>query len=92
MLSDSKKTASAEHPHPTFRVDVQLHDLLVKNHSKSLLPTPGQPLTLPDPVYPERPELQNVPDPIVTPDKRAWASNTSTAPCGAGSFRICARA
>ena len=49
---------------PAFRVDVQLHDLLVKTPApKSLLPTPGQPLSLPDPVYPHRPELQDVPDP-----------------------------
>jgi MoaA/NifB/PqqE/SkfB family radical SAM enzyme len=72
MPSDSQKTAAAQHPHPTFRVDVQLHDLLVKNHAKSLLPTPGQPLTLPDPVFPERPELQSVPDPETTPEKRTW--------------------
>ena len=74
MLSESQKPGAAEHPHPTFRVDVQLHDLLVKNHAKSLLPTPGQPLTLPDPVYPERPELQAVPDPETTPEKRTWGS------------------
>ncbi len=74
MLSDPKKTVTAQHPHPTFRVDVQLHDLLVKNHAKSLLPTPGQPLTLPDPVYPERPELQAAPDPETTPDKRTWGA------------------
>jgi len=74
MQTDSQKTAIAQHPHPTFRVDVQLHDLLVKNHSKSLLPNPGQPLTLPDPVYPERPELQAIPDPVVTPDKRTWGA------------------
>ncbi len=74
MPSEYQETVPAQHPHPTFRVDVQLHDLLVKNHSKSLLPTPGQPLTLPDPVYPERPELQAIPDPETTPNKRTWGS------------------
>ena len=74
METETQKSTSAEHPRPTFRVDVQLHDLLVKNHGKSLLPTPGQPLTLPDPVYPERPALQAIPDPEVTPDKRTWDS------------------
>ena len=72
MPSESQKIVTAQDPHPTFRVDVQLHDLLVKNHTKSLLPTPGQPLTLPDPVYPERPALQSIPDPEVTPEKRTW--------------------
>jgi MoaA/NifB/PqqE/SkfB family radical SAM enzyme len=74
MPSDIQQTAAAQDPHPTFRVDVQLHDLLVSNHAKSLLPTPGQPLTLPDPVYPERPELQAIPDPETTPEKRSWGA------------------
>lgn len=60
---------------PSFRVDVQLHDLLVNKNgtsSKSLLPTPGQPLTLPEPVFPYRPQLQGVPDLESVPDKRSW--------------------
>ena len=55
---------------PRFRVDVRLHDLLVKTHSKGLLPKPEQALTLPDAVYPQRPELQDIPDPEIFPDKR----------------------
>jgi len=75
MPSESQKTATAQHPHPTFRVDVQLHDLLVNKQPKSLLPTPRQqPLTLPDPAYPERPELQSIPDPVSTPEKRTWGA------------------
>ena len=58
---------------PRFRVDVQLHDLLVKNQPKNLLlPAPAEPQALPDPVYPQHPELQNIPDPTVFPDKREW--------------------
>jgi len=57
-----------------FRVDVQLHDLLVKSNPRSLLPTTGEPLTLPDPVYPQRPELTAIPDPDVFPDKRSWGA------------------
>ncbi len=69
MQLDTRPTADT----PVFRVDVQLHDLLVKTPApKSLLPSPAQPLSLPDPVYPHRPELQNVPDPAVFPDKRSW--------------------
>ena len=74
MISEFQKTVTAQHPHPTFRVDVQLHDLLVKNKTKSLLPTPGEPLTLPEPAYPERPELQSIPDPEATPEKRHWGT------------------
>jgi MoaA/NifB/PqqE/SkfB family radical SAM enzyme len=62
------------HTHPAFRVDVQLHDLLVKPKTKSLLPTPEQPLTLPDPVYPHRPELAALPDPETIPDQRHWTA------------------
>lgn len=61
--------------HAPFRVDVQLHDLLVdkqKKQARTLLPTPGEPVHLPEPVYPSRPELQSVPDPEVFPDKRHW--------------------
>ena len=64
-------------PHPAFRVDVKLHDLLVRRDERqktSLLPTPHEPLALPDPVYPSRPELQSVPDPVAIPEKRTWAA------------------
>ena len=71
---NSQSETKATELHPTFRVDVQLHDLLVKNPAKSLLPVPGQPLTLPDPVYPQRPELLNVPDPAAVPEKRTWGA------------------
>ena len=59
---------------PRFRVDVELHDLLVKTHPKNLLPKPERPLTLPDPVYPQHPQLQSIPDPDTFPDKRKWTA------------------
>jgi MoaA/NifB/PqqE/SkfB family radical SAM enzyme len=67
-------TQHAHKPTSTYRVDVQLHELLVQKNGrpKSLLPNPAQPLTLPDPVYPSRPELANFPDPAAAPDKRSW--------------------
>jgi len=64
--------------HPAFRVDVQLHELLVDKNKKkiqSLLPAPGQPSHLPEPVYPSRPELQNVPDPETFADRRKWTAD-----------------
>ena len=60
---------------PRFRVDVQLHDLLMnKDRRTSLLPKPGEPLTLPDPVYPQHPELLEVPDMEAIPDQRKWSA------------------
>lgn len=74
MAPDTKQ---AHQPNSTFRVDVQLHDLLVRKSArpKSLLPNPVQPETLPDPVFPSRPELVNFPDPDIVPDKRSWPAN-----------------
>jgi MoaA/NifB/PqqE/SkfB family radical SAM enzyme len=70
-------TEQAPEPQSTFRVDVQLHDLLVNRggRSKSLLPAPGAPETLPEPVFPSRPELENFADPETFPDKRSWPAN-----------------
>lgn len=71
LQSEQTRTIS----HPTFRVDVKLHELLVnKQERKSLLPAPGQPLTLPDPVFPQFPELQSLADPETIPDKRQWTA------------------
>jgi MoaA/NifB/PqqE/SkfB family radical SAM enzyme len=46
-------------PNPTFRLDVSLHDLLVKHAPKPASPPQrtAEPLTLPDPVFPQHPEL-----------------------------------
>jgi MoaA/NifB/PqqE/SkfB family radical SAM enzyme len=67
-------TQQAHKPKPTFRVDVQLHELLVQKNArpKSLLPNPVQPQTLPDPIFPSRPELVNLADPDTVPEKRSW--------------------
>src|SRR5512133_300431 len=44
---------------PPFRLDVQLHELLNKPPDRPMLmPAPSaKPLTLPEPVFPQRPEL-----------------------------------
>src|SRR5216683_2872096 len=44
---------------PPFRLDVQLHELLNKPPERpTLMSVPSaQPLTLPEPVFPQRPEL-----------------------------------
>ncbi len=65
-------TPNSASSNPRFRVDVQLHDLLVKTHRKALLPRPEQPQTLPEPVYPQHPELADLPDIEEIPEKRSW--------------------
>jgi MoaA/NifB/PqqE/SkfB family radical SAM enzyme len=55
-------------------VDVQLHDLLVKTQPKSLAPKPDQPLSLPEPEYPQHADLLSVPDPEAFPDQRKWTA------------------
>lgn len=45
-------------PPPPFRVDVQLHDLLTKPSTRPTAPPPSSsPQKLPDPIFPQRPEL-----------------------------------
>src|SRR5579864_2875614 len=45
-------------PPPPFRVDVQLHELLVSDKPRATLPVPvAQPQALPEPVFPQHPEL-----------------------------------
>jgi MoaA/NifB/PqqE/SkfB family radical SAM enzyme len=66
---------------PSFRVDTQLHKLLV-NRDKSSRPsllTAADARTLPDPVFPQRPELLAASDslidkPHVPPETRRWTA------------------
>ena len=55
---------------PTYRLDVQLHDLLMKppEQPRLLPPPPGGKLrTLPEPVFPQFPELMDAPDEAYLP-------------------------
>ncbi len=50
---------------PSYRLDVELHELLMKPPEQPrLLPPPpsGKEQTLPTPVFPQHPELMNAPD------------------------------
>lgn len=47
---------------PPFRLDVPLHNLLVKSAPGSVLQPRPQPQTLPEPVFPQRPDLLNADD------------------------------
>jgi MoaA/NifB/PqqE/SkfB family radical SAM enzyme len=55
---------------PAFRIDVAINDLLSSSHP----PTPPQArgATLPDPVFPQYPDLLNDPGPDTPPDHRHW--------------------
>ena len=57
---------------PTFRIDVAINDLLI--HSAPQPPRPPAPkgAVLPEPVFPQRPDLLNDPGPETPPDKRVW--------------------
>src|SRR5262245_5784882 len=56
---------------PAFRIDVAINELL--RHSVHP-PTPPKPLgaTLPEPIFPQYPELRSVPGPAAPPEKRHW--------------------
>jgi MoaA/NifB/PqqE/SkfB family radical SAM enzyme len=57
---------------PKFRIDVDIHNLLVDNHSHGPAPAAVTDLTLPTPPFPIHPELLSQPGPETPPDKRKW--------------------
>lgn len=57
---------------PTFRIDVAINDLLV--HSRPPAPPESRGLTLPEPLFPQHPELLTDPGPEVPPEKRVWTA------------------
>ncbi|MGH9359836.1 MAG: radical SAM protein, partial [Terriglobia bacterium] len=67
---------------PPFRVDVQIHDLLMKSKERPAVPPqpPAQPLTLPEPAFPQHPELLGkepapcVREPGESPYERRWTA------------------
>jgi len=59
------QTPEGTHAAPTYRLDVELHELLMKPPEQPrLLPPPpdGKLQTLPEPVFPQHPELMSAPD------------------------------
>lgn len=58
---------------PKFRIDVAIHDLLMNgaNQGPHLLRPKG--LSLPEPVFPQHPELLHQPGPEMPPEKREWS-------------------
>lgn len=54
-----------------FRVDLSAHDVLVDSNSGPATP-PAEGLKLPEPVFPQHPELLKDPGPACPPAKRYW--------------------
>jgi MoaA/NifB/PqqE/SkfB family radical SAM enzyme len=55
-----------------FRVDISTHDLLVNSNSSRPVPPPEKGLALPQPVFPQYPELLNDPGPAAPLERRHW--------------------
>jgi MoaA/NifB/PqqE/SkfB family radical SAM enzyme len=56
-----------------FRIDVAMHDLLMHTSKPPVLPE-AKGLALPEPQFPQYPELLSDPGPERPPEKRQWAS------------------
>ena len=57
---------------PKFRIDVDIHNLLIDNQSRGAAPAAAMGLTLPTPPFPIHPELLKDPGPEIPPEKRKW--------------------
>jgi MoaA/NifB/PqqE/SkfB family radical SAM enzyme len=72
MPEQEKQTAAA----PSFRLDVSLHELLMKPQERSAVPPPfnGVPQELPKPIFPQHPDLFTAADEPYFPKdgKRHW--------------------
>ena len=58
---------------PKFRIDVAIHDLLMNGGSQAPRTPQGRGLTLPEPVFPQHPELLDQEGPETPPEKREWS-------------------
>src|SRR5579862_2348904 len=58
---------------PKFRIDVDIHNLLVNSAAGPVLVPKSLGMTLPDPVFPQYPEKLRDPGPEVAPEKRDWS-------------------
>jgi sulfatase maturation enzyme AslB (radical SAM superfamily) len=57
---------------PKFRIDVDIHNLLMNSAPGPVVAPPPKGWKLPDAVYPQHPERVNDPGPEVPPEKRNW--------------------
>ena len=56
-MPDLQECQDTDQTAPSFRLDVQLHDLLKKPTARPMVPPSAQPQTLPEPIFPQHPEL-----------------------------------
>lgn len=59
---------------PKFRIDIDMHDLLMGS-AAGPQPPKAQGLTLPEPVFPQYPELLQDPGPQKPPENRKWSAS-----------------
>lgn len=57
---------------PKFRIDVDIHNLLMNSAAGPVIVPPPKGWKLPEVVYPQHPERLNDPGPEVPPEKRNW--------------------
>src|ERR1700756_3348685 len=57
-----------------FRIDVDIHNILNNSNQKGPEPARAMGLTLPEPKFPQHPELLNDPGPAVPPERRDWTA------------------
>jgi MoaA/NifB/PqqE/SkfB family radical SAM enzyme len=57
---------------PAFRIDVSINDLLVRSAAHPPAPPEPKGATLPEPVFPQFPELLSIPGPATPPERREW--------------------
>jgi sulfatase maturation enzyme AslB (radical SAM superfamily) len=55
-----------------FRADLSIYDLLMDSSASPPVPPAAKGLTLPEPIFPQYPELLNDPGPEVPLEKRPW--------------------
>ena len=58
---------------PAFRIDVAINDLLMHSAPKPPAPVESKGATLPEPVFPQYPELLADPGPETLPERRRWS-------------------
>ena len=58
---------------PKFRIDVNIHNLLMDSSRQVAKPAAAKGLALPEPVFPQYPEKLADPGPEIAPEKRNWS-------------------
>ena len=57
---------------PKFRIDVDIHNLLMHSAPELVKPPVPKGMTLPEPIFPQYPEKLSDPGPETIPESRDW--------------------